>query len=244
MFGFGKGKNTVNDTKVQDNIKDFKVNLLKEREQKFTVSLKKKTDMNIVVQVGLVIDVSGSMSNLFNNNTVQDVVERIFPIAKKFDDNGMLDMWAFSNSFNRLRLVNDDNFYTYVKTQILDKQPDCMWGGTSYGPVMDDVVKFYQKPKDPAYIIFITDGNNNDKHIAESILKKASDKPIFWQFVGIGNSSFDFLEKLDDLKDRFIDNASFIPIKDINTMNDETLYDLLMTEFPDWLKLAKSHKLI
>jgi len=68
---------------------------------------------------------------------------------------------------------------------------------------------------------------------------EASKYPIFWQFVGIGKSSFDFLEKLDNLKGRVVDNANFFAVNDINAITDQELYQRMLTEFPLWLKAAK-----
>jgi hypothetical protein len=43
---------------------------------------------------------------------------------------------------------------------------------------------------------------------------------------------------------RYIDNANFFHIKDIETISDNELYDLLLNEFPDWLKEAKEKNVI
>lgn len=75
-------------------------------------------------------------------------------------------------------------------------------------------------------------------------IKEASNKPLFWQFVGIGNSSFGFLEKLDDMDGRTVDNADFLKISNLTKLNDEDLYKALLGEFPDWLKAAKSKNII
>ncbi|HAV34930.1 MAG TPA: hypothetical protein DCX52_01000, partial [Massilia sp.] len=85
-----------------------------------------------------------------------------------------------------------------------------------------------------------------------------SREPIFWQFMGIGkgkkskskrllnfaDSDFPFLEKLDELDGRLIDNADFFAVASPDEHSDAQLYDLLMTEYPDWLKQAKREKLL
>ncbi len=83
-----------------------------------------------------------------------------------------------------------------------------------------------------AIVMFITDGDNADKAEAINITKDASKFPIFWQFIGIGRARFSFLEKLDDLTGRYVDNADFF---EVNNALDIT-YKQLLNEFPDWLQ--------
>lgn len=40
------------------------------------------------------------------------------------------------------------------------------------------------------------------------------------------------------MEGRYIDNANFIQIEAISTIHDKQLYDLLLNEFPPWLKEA------
>jgi hypothetical protein len=115
-----------------------------------------------------------------------------------------------------------------------------MGGGTSYAGVINRIVKKYAKTSgDPAYILFVTDGDNSDKKPAENAVIEASKYPIFWQFVGIGKGEFQFLEKLDTLKGRIVDNANFFAVNDINEITDQELYQRMLAEFPLWLKAAK-----
>lgn len=205
------------------------------RKDKVVSLIKKKNIANIKARVGLVLDFSGSMSSLYEDGTVQNIIERIIPIALNFDDNGELDFWIFENGFVRLDSITMDNFYGLAKD--LMKKYDM--GGTRYEPVIKDVDSFYieENPMNiPNYVIFITDGDNSDKHKAEEIITSVSRHPIFFQFIGIGNSSFSFLEKLDEMDGRYVDNANFFSVTDINNMSDDDLYDKLLSEFPVWLK--------
>lgn len=113
-------------------------------------------------------------------------------------------------------------------------------------------VETVEKPipaKHPTFVVFITDGDNfnEDKAPTERIIREASDQPIFWQFVGIGDrGKFGFLEKLDNMGGRVIDNANFVRFtkEEINSMSQEKLYETLMNEFPLWIKEAKAHGFI
>ena len=64
--------------------------------------------------------------------------------------------------------------------------------------------KYSSEEGDPAYVIFITDGDCSDKEASEVTIKSASDKGIFWQFVGIGHANFNFLENPSKTVDGFI----------------------------------------
>jgi hypothetical protein len=55
---------------------------------------------------------------------------------------------------------------------------------------------------------------------------------------------FQFLEELDDMPGRFIDNADFFSVADPAHLSDEQLYDLMMNEYPSWLKLAQAQGLL
>jgi hypothetical protein len=96
----------------------------------------------------------------------------------------------------------------------------------------------------PAYVIFLTDGDNGDHKATEEALREASNEEIFWQFVGIGNAGFSFLEKLDNLAGRYVDNAGFFQVNDLESINDNELYSRLLHEFPQWLKLAREKNII
>ncbi|MBP7806964.1 VWA domain-containing protein [Candidatus Saccharibacteria bacterium] len=68
----------------------------------------------------------------------------------------------------------------------------------------------------PAFAIFATDGEPNDHEdrIKERLVRM-SQLPIFVQFVGVGEHDFDFLETLDEMGGRLIDNAHFFDAKKV-----------------------------
>lgn len=209
-------------------------NLLNLRKQNLSLCLEKRHLLDTKARVALVLDYSGSMSLLYRNGTVQAAIERILPIAMNFDDNGSMEMWLFSDDFTRLPDISRDNYYDYVKREIRGSM-----GGTHYAPVMNDIARKYTK-EDPApiadYIIFITDGDAMDASNAKQAVIANSYLPIFWQFVGIGHAQFKFLEELDNMEGRYVDNANLFPLPDIMNISDDEIYDRLLAEFPTWLK--------
>ena len=207
-----------------------RVNLAKEEVHK--ICLEKKPLNGLKARVGLVLDYSGSMSELYADGTVQRVIEQIIPLAMNFDDNGNMEVWIFENHFRRLPDVHISNLYGYVDREIISKK--FPMGGTSYSPVMEDVMGTYDDSL-PSYVLFITDGDNSDHSATTNIIRRASNKPIFWQFVGLGYGTFRFLKGLDDMEGRFVDNADFFAV----TEADKITYRDLLNEFPGWLENEK-----
>ncbi|MGN7401637.1 vWA domain-containing protein [Cytobacillus praedii] len=209
------------------------------------IVLEKRNLTNVTARVALVLDISGSMRRLYKNGTVQKVVERILAVASQFDDDGSLDVWVYDNEFSRLKPVTEVDFEGYVDQYILNNSLLHKFGRNDEPPVMEDVIHRYtveDPSSEPAFIVFINDGGC--KSTIKRPVVSSSDMPLFWQFVGIGDSNFDVLKKLDEMEGRFIDNANFFHIQDIETISDEELYNLLLNEFPEWLKEAKAKKII
>jgi stress response protein SCP2 len=98
--------------------------------------------------------------------------------------------------------------------------------------------------KTPVFVLFISDGGVAKDDEIEFLIKWSSTLPIFWQFIGIGGSSYGALEKLDDMKGRYLDNADFFSIDDLNQISESELYDRMMTEFPKWLEAAYAKGII
>lgn len=95
------------------------LNLRKEQVQ--LLCLEKKPLANLISRVGVVFDFSYSMENLYRNGTVQSVLERLFPLALQFDDNGEMEAWIFDNVYHRLPNITMSNFYGYVEKNILHR---------------------------------------------------------------------------------------------------------------------------
>ena len=111
-------------------------------------------------------------------------------------------------------------------------------GGTNYAPVLKEMVTYYKdiEPSEiPAFIIFITDGENSDTSATNAVIKELSEYNIFVQFIGIGDEDFDYLKSLDDMKGRKHDNTGFTAVKDMNKMSDEQLYTEILRQYKDWL---------
>jgi stress response protein SCP2 len=207
------------------------------------VSLKKQGLQDITARVALVLDASGSMTYQYSSGAVQLVVDRIATLAMRLDDDGELDTWGFASRHSSLPAVTLDNVNGYVK-QVTHKSSFMstigkLGVGNNEPPVMREILDFYRSSTLPAFVVFISDGGVGSSDEIKKVLIEASSFPIFWQFVGLGGSSYGILEDLDTMRGRVIDNANFFHVDDIRHISDETLYNRLLNEFPEWLRNAK-----
>ncbi|PWV99372.1 stress response protein SCP2 [Paenibacillus cellulosilyticus] len=215
------------------------------RKKTVEIVLKKKQLTDVVARVGVVLDISGSMQQQYRSGIVQDVVERVLAIACQFDDNATLDVWIYDNEFSRMPSVTEHSLQGYVTKQILDNPFVHKFGRNNEPPVMEDIIRKYTVEEDsdtPVYIIFINDGGV--QRSIQKVITRSAVLPIFWQFVGIGDSSFEVLKKLDTMQGRIVDNANFIHWDRIEHVSDEELYDKLLNEFPQWIREAKQKRIL
>ena len=207
------------------------------------VELKKRNLETLVARVGLVMDISGSMTARFKNGTVQEIVNKTLPLAVQFDDDGELDCWYYGTTARRMDSVNLDNYTEAVPKDWKHLMLDL--GGCNNEPVvLRMVLDTYRDTKLPVYVLFITDGGVSKKNEIQKIITEASKLPIFWQFVGVGGSGYGILEKLDSMKGRYVDNAGFFALDDFKKVSNEELYARLLEEFPKWLKAIRDRGMI
>ena len=219
------------------------VNLAK----KATISLEKRQLQQLTAKVALVLDASGSMNRQYKQGRVQEVVNRLLPLAVSFDDDQALDCWAFARDPQYLGEIGLSNYADFI---------DTVQGGWRNWPlgartnneagVIKAVTDFYKKDglDVPVYVLFISDGGVRDTRGITDIMIRAAKLPIFWQFVGLGGSNYGILKKLDDMTGRLLDNCSFFELDDLDDVSEEALYENMLEEFPDWLKEAREIGLI
>jgi len=219
------------------------VNLAK----KATISLEKRQLQQLTAKVALVLDASGSMNRQYKQGRVQEVVNRILPLAVSFDDDQALDCWAFARDPQYLGEIGLSNYDGFIDNA------HGGWRKWALGPrvnneaeVMKAVTEFYQKDglDVPIYVLFISDGGVNDNRGITRVMTEAAKLPIFWQFVGLGGRGYGILKKLDDMTGRVIDNCDFFELDDLDDISEEALYENMLEEFPSWLKEAREIGLI
>lgn len=85
----------------------------------------------------------------------------------------------------------------------------------------------------PVFAIILTDGEDSEQEQTKARFDQYSNANIFWQFVGIGDDSFNFIKKLA-VK---YDNIGFASINDLTAQSDEDLLGHMISEkFSTWFK--------
>lgn len=210
------------------------VNLIKQA----AVSLEKRGLGEARFRVKLVLDISGSMTNEFKSGAVHELVRRALALAVRLDDDGQVETYLFGIKAHRAGTVSLDNIEGFVKNLKFSFEI-----GTQYSPIMQmvrDDCKAEQST-DPALILFVTDGATSNPNASVKQIKDAAHEPLFWKFMGIeaGYVNFEFLEKLDDLPGRVVDNADFFKVKSPIRVPDAELFELLVNELDGWSKAAR-----
>lgn len=216
-----------------------------QREAPALVDLYKKSG-DVVLEKGLtgetaavsaIVDHSGSMSWLYANGFVQSAVERVLAASFHFDDDGKVPVVLFDYKAHKPFDVTIQNYLGAIRRGRM--------GSTNYADAMRkalDVHKKEIKKGKPAFVVFFTDGEPDSRREAEKVIRESAGLPVFWQFIGVGGHNFPFLEQLDNLTGRVIDNAGFFVYRD--GMDDTTLYREMMKEFPSWLANARRQGII
>ncbi|VVP82927.1 hypothetical protein PS910_02130 [Pseudomonas fluorescens] len=215
--------------------------------KKAQISLEKNNLAQVRAKVAVVLDVSGSMNGQYSRGRVQEVLNRLLPMAVAFDDDSELDVFAFGAEPVHLSPATLANYNDYIDTD------HGGWRKWNVGSRINDepkamrmVMDYYRQSGDktPVYIMFLSDGGVHENRAITKLMTEAAGQPFFWQFVGLGGSSYGILEKLDNMTGRIVDNCSFFAMDDLHDFSEEDLYDRLMEEFPFWLEEAKAKGII
>lgn len=215
--------------------------------KKSIISLEKNKILGLEARVGLVLDCSGSMFMQYAEGDVQKLIDRVLPLAVNFDDDGNFECWAFGEQTVRLNDVSLDNVKNYIETTDGGWEQWNIGHPYNYEPeAIEAVINHYSRFKNgiPTYIIFVSDGGIYEDLKISDLIRKSATLPIFWQFIGIGGQSYGILEELDSMEGRVIDNCNFFSLDKIDQYPDEKLYDLMLQEFPLWLKEAKQKNIV
>jgi hypothetical protein len=100
----------------------------------------------------------------------------------------------------------------------------------------------------PIFFQFVAIGEDYNPLEANEPVKEEPKKGFFGKLFGSSSSStnsqyptsFKFLHQLDELDGRNVDNAGFFAVKEIDSLSDKEMYDLLLSEYPSFLKEAKA----
>lgn len=220
------------------------------RKQEVAKVLLTKGAAGVRARVVLVIDKTGSMTKLYQNQVVHRVVQRMIPVAIQLDDDGVLEPYLYARKFAKLpdiRVEQADEWCTEFlhlggTHGGIDYSP--LGGSNDEIPIMQEIIGSLQTGDEPTLVLFFTDGGFSNRVKIAQLMRQASQLPAFWQFIGLGKNNFGVLRRLDELDGRLVDNAGFFAAEDIDRTTDEELYQLLLSEFPDWLRAARAAQIV
>lgn len=198
-------------------------------------------------RVVLVIDKTGSMEKMYRGGTVHRVVERMIPVATQLDDDGSLEAYLYALTYAKLPDITVAGGEQWAQTYLHLKGThqgidyNAIGGRNDELPIMRAIIDTLTEP---TLVLFFTDGGFAKKREIATLMREAAHLPAFWQFIGLGKANFGVLRTLDELDGRIVDNAGFFALDDIDQVDDAELYRLLLSEFPDWLRAARTAGII
>jgi hypothetical protein len=224
------------------------LNLEKKQELVRLCLEKRKVPTDIKLAVKMALDVSGSARPLYRSGVMSELVDRLIPVAMRFDDNQSIESYAFGSSIQKMNDVTPDDFGSYVSNKFLREAGGVLWSGTEYAIAMNQIRKdssakksgflgglFGKKTVDaPSYLMFITDGEDQGSSIeAEKQIVLLGEANTYVQLIGIGRERFDFLKRMADK----YDHVGFVTFPDLEATSDDVMYEaLLCEEFCNWIK--------
>ena len=227
--------------------------------KKLQFRLEKEEMVDFTARVGFSCDASGSMKHVYGSGLMNSLMEMLLVVGLKFDDNGEMEVSAFSNHNTVLPNMTEDNFKGYVDENIIRNRNSNFWGGTYFSPSIKYFVdewfpkqekskssgffsKFFKKeePKqevkqEPAFLVVQTDGDLHDVDSTYRILNDIENLPMFVTFITTGRPyvSADILNFCEKFK-----NVQSILFEDYDSINEDKLYtDLISDKVRDFFKL-------
>lgn len=94
-------------------------------------------------------------------------------------------------------------------------------GPTTFIPIIKQAIHDYQQYQKYQIIVIITDGLISEYKEHKEWFRKASNYPISFVIIGIGNADFRDMQKLDDLGKRKVDNVQFTSFNDIIKQHED-----------------------
>jgi hypothetical protein len=238
---------------------------LEKKQEIVRLSLEKRNvPTDVVMAVKLVLDVSQSIQWMFDNGTIQELVDRLIPVGMRFDDNGSLEAYAFGSSVQSVSDITAADFGSYVNKKFLKQvSRNVLWSGTEYGIALEKIQEDWeevlagkpasqgglmgslkglfgkkkevvQEKQAPAFLMFVTDGEDQGS---------AVEAEAHIRTLGEQNMYIEFVG-VGNASFRFLkamagkyDHVGFVSFPDLANTSDQALYEALLSdELCTWIK--------
>jgi len=219
-------------------------------------------------QVGFAMDVSGSQHPLYLNGVMQNVNDRIYPVAERFDDNQSMDICLFDGKAHEVPDMTRDNYENYINDYIMNRRG--IWGTTAYAPAIKHFVDVWfgsnvvytevERPNTGGFFSKLLKGDTIKEKVEVESRKHLPSYLIF-QTDGENSDEYETERLIQSIQDKEIyitfmgigdenftfirrmadryPNVGFFHVKDLEHISDDELYAGLITEeLSTWLKNA------
>ena len=205
------------------------------------ISLSKRGLDGIRAEAVLLLDHSLSMVGNYENGTVQKLVERALGFALQIDGDGNIPVIRFDSDTHSAVNVNLGNYANISQSSLYQRS---RMGSTDLTRALGEVFKMAKKTDAPLFVIIITDGVPDSTTTASEMVRKLAAYPVFLKFLAIPDRGYfpgkAYLESLDDMTGRVIDNADSKFIEDPAGMADLAFADAMTDEMDTWIAAAQS----
>lgn len=198
------------------------------------VSLSKRGLDGVRAEVVMLLDHSGSMQTDYQNGTVQTLVERALGFALQIDTDGTIPIVRFDSGVRNAINVHIDNYRSITQTKLYERNK---MGSTNLTAALDELLKIAKTTTAPIFAIIVTDGQPNDPTTVTQRVRELAKYPVFLKFLAI--QEVPYLQKLDDMDGRLIDNADAKFISNPAEMSDLNFADAMTDELDSWIAAAQ-----
>ena len=188
-------------------------------------------------RIVLVIEASQQTAKYFSDGSMQNLITKVLPLAMQFSNNAQLEYWLYGSRPKKMFPIGEKNYASAIPND----WGSLMWSlgeNKSETTAMTEVLSSCQPFNMPTYILFITSGNIPLNSQIEQMVVSSSQLPVFWQFLGMGNTRYGVFENIANLPGSTVSNAKFAAISGFSQNSTPELYKFLLGDFSKWRKEA------
>lgn len=217
-------------------------------------------------EVIVLLDISYSMTDEFNDGSVDKMLRRSLAYASTIDPDGKAQVVLFGQRAHRGNAIDLNNYAHWLRNnypqlegatylgagmelalQIAGEELDeprlgalarAKTGGGLFGKKGLEAVATRRKAK----VLVITDGEPHDGAVAERVQLNSSWGAVFWSYLYVSNQSGGrrFLENLDGQRGRHVDNSNAAFFPNIGAIDDQEFYAKVTKDFGDWVRFVNN----